>query len=100
MLKEFLEQVWAAVAKEALNMIFEGAHTEGFEEDARLQRFGCGLFPQVVLMSKAMTMEMIILKMMGRKQRQTNWFCLEFDAARKIAQGLVHIWKLWLQLLK
>lgn len=35
-LKEYLEHVWAAVAKEALNMIFEGADATGFEEDARL----------------------------------------------------------------
>ena len=35
-LKEYLEHVWAAVAKEALNMIFKGADATGFEEDARL----------------------------------------------------------------
>ena len=35
-LREYLEHVWAAVAKEALNMIFEGADATGFEEDARL----------------------------------------------------------------
>ena len=35
-LKEYLEHVWAAVAKEALAMIFAGAETSGFEEDARL----------------------------------------------------------------
>src|SRR5437867_11117010 len=35
-LKEYLEQVWAAVAKEALTMIFAGADATGFEEDARL----------------------------------------------------------------
>jgi adenine-specific DNA methylase len=35
-LKEYLEQVWAAVSKEALNMIFSGADAAGFEEDARL----------------------------------------------------------------
>jgi adenine-specific DNA methylase len=35
-LTEYLEQVWAAVAKEALNMIFKGADASGFEEDARL----------------------------------------------------------------
>ncbi|MCK4788472.1 MAG: DUF1156 domain-containing protein, partial [Desulfobacteraceae bacterium] len=35
-LKEYLEQVWAAVSREALKMIFEGADASGFEEDARL----------------------------------------------------------------
>src|SRR5437867_10216192 len=35
-LKEYLEQVWAAVANEALTRVFEGADASGFEEDARL----------------------------------------------------------------
>lgn len=35
-LKEFLEHVWAAVAREALAMVFEGADATGFEADARL----------------------------------------------------------------
>ena len=35
-LKEYLEHVWAAVSKEAISMIFAGADTSGFEEDARL----------------------------------------------------------------
>src|SRR5437773_509782 len=35
-LKEYLEQVWAAVAKEALTLVFTGADASGFEEDARL----------------------------------------------------------------
>src|SRR5712692_4468404 len=35
-LREYLEQVWAAVAKEALAVVFQGADASGFEEDARL----------------------------------------------------------------
>ena len=35
-LREYLEQVWAAVAREALSMIFEDADATGLEEDARL----------------------------------------------------------------
>ena len=35
-LKVYLEHVWAAVAKEALAVIFQGADATGFEEDARL----------------------------------------------------------------
>ncbi len=35
-LREYLEQVWAAVAKEALTIVFKGADTVGFEPDARL----------------------------------------------------------------
>jgi len=35
-LKEYLEYVWAAVSREALNTIFQGADTSSFEPDARL----------------------------------------------------------------
>jgi adenine-specific DNA methylase len=35
-LREYLEHVWAAVAREALSMVFAGADTSGFEPDARL----------------------------------------------------------------
>ena len=35
-LGEYLEDVWAAVAKEALALVFEGADATGFEADARL----------------------------------------------------------------
>jgi len=35
-LQEYLVYVWAAVAKEALAMVFAGADASGFEEDARL----------------------------------------------------------------
>ena len=35
-LREYLEQVWAAVSKEALSMIFKDADTAGLEPDARL----------------------------------------------------------------
>ena len=35
-LKEYLEEVWAAVSREALGMIFEGGDGSGLEEDARL----------------------------------------------------------------
>jgi len=35
-LQEFLEHVWAAVAKEALTVVFTGADATGFEEDARV----------------------------------------------------------------
>ena len=42
-LKEYLEHVWAAVAKEALAMVFKGADATGFEADARLTaRCGSG----------------------------------------------------------
>ena len=41
-LKEYLEQVWAGVAKEALKIIFPGADTAGFEEDVRVTAMWLG----------------------------------------------------------
>lgn len=88
-LKEYLEQVWAVVAKEALNMIFEGARTEGFEEDARLTAMwfwtlstgsdsGSDDAKEIVEEDDSETGGGV----------KTSGFSLEFDAARKIAQGL------------
>jgi putative DNA methylase len=87
--------VWGAVAKEALNLIFTGADATGFEEDARLT---------------AMWLWTLSTNAEGRSQNAegrtpdeeadaegeedsdfrllTSSFTLEYDAARKIAQGL------------
>jgi len=80
-LKEYLEQVWAAVSREALKMIFEGADASGFEEDARLT-----------------AMWLWTLRTTGEnggeseddeeKIKSIVGYSLEYDAARKIAQGL------------
>jgi len=75
-LREYLEYVWAAVAKEALNMIFEGADTSGFEEDSRIT---------------AMWLWTIHGKSSSGKvpdQKGYSGLYLEYDAVRKIAQGL------------
>ena len=92
-LKEYLEVVWAAVSREAMIVIFEGADATGFEEDARLTA-------------------MWLWTLSGNKQeRKSNGnssedeaeddeetptngvasishYLLEYDTARKIAQGL------------
>lgn len=94
-LKEYLEQVWAAVAKEALAMIFTGADATGFEADARLTAMwlwtlstsgsngkgnGSGEMeddePEAAEDGTAAIKD------------QAGGFVLEYDAARKIAQGL------------
>ncbi len=90
-LKEYLEYVWAAVAKEALNMIFEGADATGFEEDARLTAMwlwtlstssnGNGVASDVSEDDEEDEEDS------GKKAKLTG-FVLEYDAARKIAQGL------------
>lgn len=99
-LKEYLEYVWAAVSKEALNTIFQGIDTSGFEADARLtamwlwtlstgetnkaDRNGQGN-------GKTASLE---AEMMEEEEEEVNpkqiisGYTLEFDAARKIAQGL------------
>jgi len=90
-LKEYLEHIWAAVSKEALNMIFEGGDATGFEEDSRLT---------------AMWLWTLSTGANGNgtdedesedegdedeesgKKAKMKGFILEYDAARKIAQGL------------
>lgn len=90
-LREYLEQVWGAVAKEALAMVFEGADVTGFEADARLTAMwlwtlkggdansGSKLEGEDVATDDDLESGSKIAK---------GGFTLEFDAARKIAQGL------------
>lgn len=77
-LREYLEQVWAEVAKQALSMIFEGADTAGLEEDARLTAMWLW-----TLRTDAETDVDT-----GEKVERIAGYALEYDAARKIAQGL------------
>ncbi len=96
-LREYLEHVWAAVAREALSMIFEGADATGFEEDARLTamwlwtlcagRNGNG--------KKAANGDDDDGDESDSKKQVAGGYALEYDAARKIAQGLgAHLDKL------
>jgi len=80
-LLEYLEHVWAAVAQEALRMLFEGAEASGLEEDARLT---------------AMWLWTLKTAENGKGEKEeavsSGGYVLEYDAARKIAQGLgVHL---------
>jgi adenine-specific DNA methylase len=92
-LKEYLEHVWAAISKEALSMIFEGASTEGFEPDSRLTAMW--LWTLAAAANKAGTGEEISEdepeedeEALSKKSTANAGFSLEYDAARKIAQGL------------
>jgi putative DNA methylase len=90
-LREYLEYVWAAVAKEALNMIFEGGDATGFEEDARLTAMwlwtlSTGPNENGVVSSDDDGSEED--EESFTKKAKMSGFVLEFDAARKIAQGL------------
>jgi putative DNA methylase len=92
-LKEYLEHVWAAVAKEALAMIFAGADATGFEEDARLTAMWLwtlstgpanGNGASEAEDDEASEDDDDAIE--GRSK--VSGFVLEYDAARKIAQGL------------
>ena len=93
-LTEYLEQVWAAVAKEALAMIFTGADPTGFEEDARLTAMWLWTLSTAISNDNgASTAED---EEPGDDEEdesataksKVGGFVLEYDAARKIAQGL------------
>ncbi|HYG36654.1 MAG TPA: DUF1156 domain-containing protein, partial [Clostridia bacterium] len=90
-LKEYLEQVWAAVAKEALTMIFTGADATGFEEDARLTAMWLWTLKTGDVNGgdgEAAGEDSGDDEEEGGKKGGSGGFVLEFDAARKIAQGL------------
>lgn len=91
-LREYLEHVWAAVSKEALNMIFAGADATGFEEDARLTAMWLW-----TLSTEANGADSAASgsdeddaedEAPAKKGKAATGFSLEYDAARKIAQGL------------
>ena len=80
-LSEYLEEVWAAVSREALSMIFEGADATGFEEDARLTAIWLWTLHIAADGDEASEES-------DGKGKLLRGFSLEYDAARKIAQGL------------
>ena len=99
-LKEYLEYVWAAVSKEALHMIFRGADMSGFEADARITAMWLWTLStgeidktngngQSHSKSATLDAEMIEVEEEEVNPKQIiSAYTLEFDAARKIAQGL------------
>jgi hypothetical protein len=88
-LKEYLEQVWAAVSKEALHMIFEGADATGFEEDARLTAMWLWTLKTGDTNGAGAEEHNEEDESGGAtKAKALSGFTLEYDAARKIAQGL------------
>ncbi len=95
-LHEYLEHVWAAVGREALNQIFAGADTSGFEEDGRLTVLW------LWTMSgndegRTMNDESDEKAELGSGDERDEspkgkpvpgGFALEYDTARKLAQGI------------
>jgi len=96
-LKEYLESVWATVAKEALNMIFEGADTTGFEEDARLTAIWLWTLSTGMVIDEDDSETEDIDECADEEDessesKKISGFVLEYDAARKISQALgVHL---------
>lgn len=95
-LREYLEHVWAAVSHEALRMIFKDADAAGLEPDARLTAmwlwtFGALPVGEVELGGDEGENVTPDEEDEG-SQSKVSGFVLEFDAARKIAQGLgIHL---------
>jgi len=94
-LRDYLEHVWAAVSREALAMIFHDPETSGLEEDARLTAMWLWTLA-------GPSKDGGIAEADGddedgadddedggkKKTKTAGGFVLEYDAARKIAQGL------------
>lgn len=91
-LGSYLEHVWAAVAKEALSMVFRGASAEGFEPDSRLTAMWLWTVSREEFQLVEEEFESDsdsdeeVASVDQKKLR--GGFVLEYDAARKIAQGL------------
>jgi hypothetical protein len=91
-LREYLEHVWAAVAKEALSLVFKDADATGFEPDARLTAMwlwtlNAGNTDSAKEESTEDDDAEDDSEGAPKKAKATG-FVLEYDAARKIAQGL------------
>jgi putative DNA methylase len=88
-LREYLEKVWAAVSQEALNMVFTGGEAQGLEEDARLTAMWLWTLTAGVSDTGAVDDEDDSDdEESSTGSKLTGGFTLEYDTARKIAQGL------------
>ena len=90
-LGDFMEYVWASVSQEALQMVFEGADASGFEEDARLTAMwlwtlsaGNGHKSVGTQDDESEDTD----EEDGSGKEKASGYALEYDTARKIAQGL------------
>lgn len=99
-LREYLEHVWAAVSSEALSMIFKDADAAGLEPDARLTAMWLWTLGGGKPQSSDEGEDGEDAEnddeeeSTSKKGGKVAGFVLEFDAARKIAQGLgIHLEK-------
>jgi putative DNA methylase len=103
-LREYLEHVWGAVSTEALALIFKDANASGLEPDARLTAMwlwtigGTDTNPKAVNSlevedgSEEDSVDDDEETLGSGKSKTAGGYVLEYDAARKIAQGLgIHL---------
>jgi adenine-specific DNA methylase len=84
----YLSYVWEAVAREALNMIFEGADPTGFEQDSRLTAIWLWTLRTGAETSNNTAAERNQQDEEEEGPKKARGYVLEYDAVRKIAQGL------------
>ena len=94
-LRDYLEHVWAAVSREALAMIFDAADTSGLEPDARVTAMWLWTLASAEGSASGQdgdpdtdTADEEDDDDGGGAGAAHGGFSLEYDAARKIAQGL------------
>ena len=97
-LREYLEHVWAAVSNEALSLIFKDADAAGLEPDARLTAMWLWTLSTNATDANARGSEDSEDSPDddedATKPAKVSGVVLEYDAARKIAQGLgIHLEK-------
>jgi putative DNA methylase len=93
-LAQYLEHVWAAISKEALSVIFRDADTASLEPDARLTAMWLWTLSSSKSIHPAAPLESLEPESESEVDEprptlpRSSGLTLEFDAARKIAQGL------------
>lgn len=90
-LAEYLEHVWASVAKQALSMVLDSAETSGLEPDGRLTAIWLWTLSgstASISVDSEVSDEAGEADDSASKNAAATGFVLEFDAARKLAQGL------------
>lgn len=91
-LEEYLEHVWAAVSREALAMIFDEAESARLEEDARITAMWLWTLASDRARASAAGEGAGDASASDDTETEAadgaDGFSLEYDAARKIAQGL------------